>query len=112
MQIDMVLADIGPAAGRYVLLLGPRWAIVAVEPVAGAFALALVLDGELVDVLDEPDEVAAYLAGLPAGWIGGEAPRSLDPHGATTRRDGLTEKSSAARNSRASFADLGACTHS
>ena len=50
---------------------GERISVGDVAPTPGVRALALVLNGEPVEVLDDPLDIARYLAGLPAGWVGG-----------------------------------------
>lgn len=56
--------DISPAPGRYPFPLTPRWTAVAIVPVPGVVMLGLFLDGEPVEVLTEPEEVAARLLAI------------------------------------------------
>lgn len=53
--------EFSPAPGRYPFPLSPRWTAVAIVPVPGFVAVGLFLDGEPVEVLTDPDEVASYL---------------------------------------------------
>lgn len=73
--MDLDLADTGPATGRYVLPLTARWAAAAIAPWPGMVVLALLLDGEPVEVLADPADVAGYLHGLPERWVGGPVVR-------------------------------------
>jgi hypothetical protein len=47
--------------GRYRLPLSDRWTLVALVPVSGVVVLGLFLDGDLVELVDDPLDVLGYL---------------------------------------------------
>lgn len=55
-----------PAPGRYPFPLTARWTAVVIEPLPGALAVGLFLDGQPVEVIDEPEDVRDYLRTLLA----------------------------------------------
>lgn len=46
--------ELTPAPGRYPFRLSDRWIVVALVPLPGVVVLGFFLDGELVQVIDEP----------------------------------------------------------
>ncbi len=68
------LVDLSPAPGRYPFPLSSSWTAVALEPLAGLFVVGLFLDGDLVELVDDPPDVRGYLRVL--GAVVGTTPRS------------------------------------
>ena len=49
------------APGRYPFPLSDRWILVVLVPVPGVVVLGLFLDGEIVELVDDPLDVLGYL---------------------------------------------------
>ena len=61
--------DLELAPGRYPIPRSNRWTLVVLVPVFGVVVLGLFLDGEIVELIDDPLDVLGYLrtsACLPA----------------------------------------------
>lgn len=72
--------DLSPAPGRVPFDLGGGWTAVILHPIAGIdlAVVGLFLEGELVEVLDEDDEVHSYVQAL-ASRCGATAARRALP---------------------------------